>query len=39
MIGALNVLFIARNNTVAHGQLVDNRCAPQACQTGALPYW
>lgn len=39
LIGALSVLFIARNNAVAHEQLVSNRCHAQACQTGALPYW
>lgn len=39
LIGALSVLFIARNNAVAHGQLVSNRCRAQACQTGALPFW
>lgn len=39
LIGALSVLFIARNNAVAHEQLVSNRCSAQACQTGALPFW
>jgi hypothetical protein len=39
LIGALSVLFIARNNAVAHEQLVSNRCHAQACQTGALPFW
>lgn len=39
LIGALSVLFIARNNAVAHEQLVSNRCNAQACQTGALPFW
>ncbi len=39
LIGALSVLFIARNNAVAHEQLVSNRCSAQGCQTGALPFW
>lgn len=39
IIGGLSVLFIARNNAVAHEQLVGNRCPPHACHTGALPYW
>lgn len=36
LIGAVSVLFIARNNAVAHEQLVSNRCNAQACHTGAL---
>ena len=39
MIGAFSVLFIARNDTVAHAQLIGNRCSTQTCQAGALPYW
>ncbi|HET9392541.1 MAG TPA: hypothetical protein VFO29_03300 [Candidatus Rubrimentiphilum sp.] len=40
IIGGLSVLFIARNNAVAHEQLISNRCVTHgACHTGALPYW
>lgn len=39
MIGALSVMFIARNDAVAHEQLVANRCNAGACVAGALPYW
>jgi hypothetical protein len=39
LIGALSVLFIARNNAIAHEQLVSNRCSSHACQSGALPFW